>query len=153
MRAAISLALLLKLSLGLTQIHNTQINSVDSLLTSNPKNVVVFIYTDWCKYCHKMKAITLKNQEVINYINKNFYFCALNAESEKPLTLNKHKFKFTPHGNGVGTHDLATALGTINGELNYPTICILNDKHEIIFQYSSYLKTKDFLKVLEASIK
>ena len=144
---------LITFSISFSQVNNLSLNHIDSLLVTNPKNVVIFIYTDWCKYCHKMKATTLKNQEVINYINQNFYFCPLNAESEKPITLNKHKFKFTPNGNGVGLHDLATALGTIDGELNYPTLCILNDKYEIIFQYSSYLKTKEFLKVLEASIK
>ena len=142
-----------KLSIGFSQLKNTSLNKVDSLLLKDPKNIVVFIHTDWCKYCHKMKATTLQNQEVINYLNSNFYFCPLNAETETPILFNHHKFNFIPNGNAVGTHELATALGTINGELNYPTICILNEKYEIIFQYASFLKTKEFLKILEASVK
>ena len=58
------------------------------------------------------------------------------------LVFNKATFQFKPTGNNSGIHELAIQLGTINKQLNYPVLCILNSENEIIFQAQQLLKTE-----------
>lgn len=124
---------------------------LDSIQKTEERNTVVFIYTDWCKYCQQMKNTTFKNDSVINLLNKQFYFVTFNAETKEDITYNKHKFRYKPIGNNTGIHELAEQLGTVNGKLNYPTLCILNKKNEIIFQYGGFISSEEFIEVLKAS--
>jgi hypothetical protein len=67
----------------------------------------------------------------------DFYFIDFNAEEKR--TVVKPLFNSNP-GNTSGTHELAIALGTINKQLHFPVLCVLNSENEIIFQHSGYLK-------------
>jgi hypothetical protein len=40
-------------------------------------------------------------------------------------------------------------LGTINNQISYPVLCVLNYKNEIVFQHNSFLNAKDLLLILE----
>ena len=113
------------------------------------KNIVVFLNTSWCKYCKVMENTTFKNKDVIETLNKDFYFISFNAETPEPITYLNHTFKYKKTGKNVGVHELAQALGTYNGTLSYPTTVILNSKQEIIFQYPYVLNHKRFIKVLK----
>lgn len=96
-----------------------------------------------------MKATTFKNQQIIEKLNSDFYFVDFNAEEKRDITFNNHSFKYLPSGNNVGVHELALQLGTQNNQITYPVLCVLNEKNEIIFQYSNYLSPKDFKLLLE----
>lgn len=96
-----------------------------------------------------MKTTTFKNQEIIEKLNSNFYFIDFNAEEKRDITFNNQIFKYKPSGNNVGVNELALQLGTINGQIVYPILCVLNEKNEIIVQYSNYLSPKDFKLFLE----
>ena len=135
----------------LAQANTFEFHQLDSLQKLEERKTIVFIHTDWCKYCLKMKNTTLKNDSVINALNNNFYYVAFNAENKNDVTFNKHTFKYKPTGNNTGTNELAELLGKVNGKLNYPTICILNNKNEIIFQHSGYITSNEFIEVLKAA--
>lgn len=134
---------------GLAQLNMVQFKQIDSLKTIEKRPVIVFIHTDWCKYCQVMKAKTFKNQQVVLLLNSKFYFVDFNAEEKRKIKFNNAIFNFKPNGNSSGVHELALQLGTINGQINYPTLCILNDKYEIIFQFNSFMNAKDLLEILE----
>lgn len=131
-------------STGFCQLKSRTFEEVDSLAQFQKRKIIVFIHTDWCQYCQRMKNTTFKNQEVIEKLNSDFYFVDLNAEEKRAITFNKHIFKYKPSGNNVGVHELALQLGTLNGQLVYPVLCVLNEQYEIIAQYNSYLKPADF---------
>lgn len=99
-----------------------------------------------------MKATTFKNKEIIETLNSNFYFIDFNAEEKRNIAFNNQIFKFKPSGNNVGVHELALQLGTINNQIVYPVLCVLNENYEIILQYSNYLSPKDF-KLLLAKLE
>lgn len=46
------------------------------------KNVVLFIESDFCPWCKKMKKTTLSNSEVINLLNKKYIFLKLNKDTD-----------------------------------------------------------------------
>lgn len=136
-------------STGFCQLKGRSFEEVDSLQQIQKKKIVVFIHTDWCQFCQRMKSTTFKNQEIIKKLNSDFYFVDLNAEEKRDITFNNQTFKYKPSGNNVGIHELALQLGTMNDQIVYPVLCVLNEKREIILQYNSYLNPKDFKLLLE----
>lgn len=126
---------------------------IDSLQASAPRPMVVFLHTDWCRYCQHMQQTSLRDPAVVALLNERFYFLSLDAESEEPIIFRGHEFLFQKSGNGTGTHSLALALGSNNGQLQYPSLVIMNAQYEIIFQYSSFLDAKALMGILTASIE
>jgi thioredoxin-related protein len=137
---------------GFAQLHSVSLEQIDSLQRIEKRKTIVFIQTDWCSFCHAMKNTTFKNEEIIKELNNTFYFVDFNAEEKRAVVFNKTTFQFKPTGNNSGTHELAIALGTINKQLNFPVLCVLNSENEIVFQHSGYLKPKE-LKLILAKLK
>ncbi|MFV8358761.1 thioredoxin family protein [Flavobacterium sp. LS1P3] len=137
---------------GFAQLQSISFEEIDSLQRIEKRKTIVFIQTDWCQFCHAMKNTTFKNEEIIKELNNTFYFVDFNAEEKRAVVFNETTFQFKPTGNNSGTHELAIALGTINKQLHYPALCVLNSENEIIFQHSGYLKPKE-LKLILAKLK
>lgn len=134
---------------GFAQLKTYSFEEVEKLSKESPKPIVVFIHTSWCKYCKMMEHAAFKNPEIITILNDNFYFISLDAESKNNITFNGHTFKFKPTGQNTGIHELATALATIDGEVVYPTITILDAEFSIVFQKHSFLNAKGLIAILE----
>ncbi|PXY44421.1 thioredoxin family protein [Flavobacterium hydrophilum] len=136
-------------SAGFCQLKSHSFEAIDSLQQIQKRKIIVFIHTNWCQFCQRMKSTVFKNQEIIQKLNSDFYFVDFNAEGKDAVRFNNQTFKYRPTGNNVGVHELALQLGTMNNQIVYPVLCVLNEKYEIIFQYSSYLKPQDFKLLLE----
>ncbi len=134
---------------GFAQLKTYSFEEAEKLAKENPKPFVVFIHTSWCNYCKMMENSTFKNPEVVSLLNTDFYFIPLDAESKKDIHFNNQTFQFIPKGQNTGIHELATALATINSQVVYPTVAILQTDFSIVFQKHSFLNTKDLLIVLE----
>ncbi len=122
---------------------------VEKLHQQKPKPIVVFLHTDWCKFCFGMNKTTFKNNKVIKLLNDNFYFVKFNGEEKKDITFLGKIFTYKPTGTNTGIHQLANELGSKNGRITYPTTIILNSKFEINLQLSGYLNSKDFIRILK----
>jgi thioredoxin-related protein len=137
---------------GFAQFHLVSFDKIDSLQNVEKRKIIVFIQTDWCQFCHAMKNSTFKNEAIIKELNTSFYFIDFNAEEKRTVVFNQTTFQFKPKGNNSGTHELAVALGTVNKQLNFPVLCVLNNENEIVFQHSGYLKSEE-LKLILAKLK
>lgn len=150
MKKTVILLLFLTATLqGFAQLSSIQFEQIDSLQKIQKRKIIVFIHTDWCKFCHAFKSQTLKNKDIIKKLNDNFYFIDFNAEEKRKIVFNNQTFYLKPTGTNSGIHELATELGTFKNQINYPTIAFLNDKNEIIFQHNGFLNTKDFKLYLD----
>ncbi|WP_158839270.1 thioredoxin family protein [Polaribacter sp. L3A8] len=118
-----------------------------------PKPVVIFIYTDWCKFCYAMEKNTFGNKEIIEILNKNFYFIKLNAEEKKDILFLNNTFKYKPTGKNTGIHQLANELASIKNKISYPTSIILNSKFEIELQKSGYINSKKMKSIINRYMK
>src|SRR5680860_958823 len=117
-KAALLLFLMFLYSLGGAQaqvMDALNFQKMDSLQKIEPRPVLVFIHTSWCKYCEAMKHHTFQNQAVKELIEKKFYFVGLNAEEKVDISLQGHTFRYRPTGVGAGQHELAQELGMIAG--------------------------------------
>jgi len=146
---AIVLFVLSVIQSGFAQLKAYSFEQIDSLQRIQNRKTIVFIHTDWCKYCQAMKNTTFKNKEVIKRLNEDFYFITLNAEEKQTITFNTKNFVFKMNGNNSGIHELAYELANLNNQAIFPTICVLNTQNEIIYQESNYLPAKAFLIVLQ----
>ncbi len=131
------------------QLQSYSFPEIDSLQSIEKRHIVIFIHTDWCKYCQVMKNTTFTNDRVFSILNENFWFADLNAEEKEDINFYGHTFRYKPNGSNTGVNELAEQLGTVHGKVSYPTLCILNPDYEIIFQYDQFLTTEELKKVLE----
>ena len=129
-----------------SQIKNHQFKELENLQKSEPRNVIVFIKTDWCSYCKAMDNTTFKNQKATEKINQNFYFINFDAEEKRDIDFAGKTFLYKPTGINTGIHELAETL--TKGKTTYPDLIILNPQNEIIFQYNGYLKSSELLDIL-----
>ena len=133
---------------SISQIKTYNFNQIDSLQKIEKKTVVVFIHTNWCKFCAAMFSTTFKQEDVIKKMNKDFYFIELDAEEKATIALNGYQFKHRQTGTNTGIHELAEHLATIDKTISYPTLCFLNEKYEIIYQQKDYVNAKHLLAIL-----
>jgi thioredoxin-related protein len=110
--------------------------------------VFILIQTNWCKYCGSMKHSMFKNREISALLDKKFYVVLLDAEEKNTINFAGRSFRYQPTGKNVGIHQLAKELGTIHGQISYPSVCFLNEKNEIIFQHAGYLNPEALKKIL-----
>ncbi|WP_339653901.1 thioredoxin family protein [Flavobacterium frigidarium] len=134
---------------GFAQLKTHTFQEAEQLAIQNPKPIVVFIHTEWCTYCKMMENSTFKNKKIIATLNDNYYFVPFDAEFTESITFNNHTFNFQPTGTKTGIHELATALATINGQVVYPTLTILDSEKSIIFQQHSVIRAVDLLSILQ----
>ena len=136
-------------SIGQKKLQTFSFEQLDSLWISNPKPALIFIHTDWCKFCQTMLNTTFKNKEIVQLLNEKYYFIELNGEEKRPIIFRKKTYLFKPTGLTTGEHELANALGSVKGQLSYPTTVIVNPKNEIIFLHDQFLNSKEMQKVLQ----
>jgi thioredoxin-related protein len=134
---------------GFAQLKTYTFEEAEKLAKENPKPFVVFIHTSWCNYCKMMENSTFKNTEIINLLNSDFYFISLDAESKKDIHFNNHTFQFKPKGQNTGIHELAIALATINSQVVYPTLTILDIDYSIKLQKQSFINAKELIAILQ----
>ena len=60
-----------------------------------PKPMLLFLYTDWCKYCKIQENTTFKDEEIVEIMNKEVYAVKFNAESKEEFIF------FDPEGNAL----------------------------------------------------
>jgi thioredoxin-related protein len=121
---------------------------VEKLQQQEPKPILIFTYTDWCKICFGMKKTTLKNEEVIRLLNEKFYLICLNGEEKKDIAFLGKKFKYKPTGVNTGTHELASELSTVKKLITYPTTIILNTAFEIDAQLVGFYNAKKMIRIM-----
>jgi thioredoxin-related protein len=148
-RLILLLICFLSFALSVQAQQSVSFEQLTKLQANEKLPVLVFIQTDWCKFCGLMKQ-TLKNDTTIRQlIKRSFYFVALNGEEQRTITFGGRAFKYKPTGALTGNHELAIALATVKGQLSYPTLCFLNADNEIIYQHVGYLDSPALLETLK----
>lgn len=113
------------------------------LSESNPKKLLIDVYTDWCGWCKKMDKETFTNPEIIKLVNKDFYAIKLDAEQKEDIVYKDFTFKFNPEHGRKGAHELAVSL--LDGRMGYPSLVYLDENQNRITISPGY-KVVDGLK-------
>ncbi len=135
-----------------TSLDAYRFEEVEGLFLKKPKPIVVFIHTDWCKFCHAMQKNTFSNPEVIALLNEEFYFISLDGETKESISFMGAKFTYKPYGSS-GTHQIVKELATVEGSISYPTTAFIDKELGILFQLQGYIPIKRFLNTLFEIVK
>lgn len=122
------------------------------------KKVIIDLYTAWCGWCKRMDASTFKDPGIVQYINKNYYAIKMDAETKEEILFGNTMYKFMvtrqikdQNGKVVkekGTHQLAYALGNVEGRIGYPTLVFLNENMGMIQAIPGYQSTDRLMPML-----
>ena len=142
---------LLLLSGGLTVLQSQDLNwyTIEEALelsASEPRMMVIDVYTDWCGWCKRMDAATFSDSAVAAVLGQYFYPVKLNAEGKKDIVLGDRTYKFVDNGRR-GYHELAAAV--TNGRLSYPTVSVLDKQGRLVNVKAGYQGPDQFSQFLE----
>ena len=110
-----------------------------ALQKDKKKKIIMDVYTNWCGPCKMLDKNTFHNQDVVNYVNKNYYAVKFNGEGKDDITFNGHTFSnpnFDPAraNSRNAIHQLASYL-QISA---YPTIVFFDEKGGVIAPIRGY---------------
>ncbi len=123
--------------------------SMNEALTAqkkNPKKIIMDVYTKWCGPCKLMDKKTFSNNDVIKFINENYYAVKFDAEGTEEV--NYQDFTYTNPNYQEGRkgrnsqHLLAHAL-KVTG---YPSLVFFKEDGELIQTLVGY-KTPEQLEI------
>lgn len=111
----------------------------------NPKKILIEIYTDWCRVCHKLDQLSLSQQHIAEYINENYYPVKFDAESKKPVYFMGQKYEYKRVVNS-GYHTFAYKI--THGRLNYPTLVFMDTDCSIIQSINGFQTPSRLIRIL-----
>lgn len=123
--------------------------ALDSALLKQAKKTLIFLHTDWCKYCEAMKQTSFQDAKLKAYLEENYYFVSFDAESRESVLFAGKEFVFLQNGQGTGSHEMALELMQSIEKPAYPALVFLNEKREIIYVITGYLDADEILSILK----
>ena len=93
------------------------------------KPIFYMVYADWCPHCKNIKATTLKDPEVVSFMNANYVFAGLNFE--KP-----------------GSEDFKTKYNV----KTFPTFLVLDENGQELARFTGELKKDKFLSEVKLAL-
>jgi len=129
-----------------TQLKWHSSNELEKLQAQNPKQVIVDIYTDWCKWCKVMDEQTFTNKALIEYLNKHFYMVKFNAETKENIKFKNSTYSFVNSGR-KGHNQLAQTL--TNGQLAFPSFVVLNEQLNTKQVIRGFKTAEEFKRAIE----
>ncbi|MEE9350218.1 MAG: thioredoxin fold domain-containing protein [Flavobacteriaceae bacterium] len=94
----ITLLLLILFTVKITAQKNTNkinwISFEEALIAqkTNPKKIIMDVYTNWCGPCKLLDKQTFTNKNLVNYVNQNFYAVKFNGEGNEKITYQGQEF-------------------------------------------------------------
>jgi len=125
-------------------LHWISIQDIQDSMEVQEKPILVKIETAWCGYCKKMDKDVFPNKKVSKEMNANYYYVKLDAESKIDFTINDTTYKFVTFPGGRGINQLAKKWGTVDGQIKYPTILILDNNYQVTKLLDGYLPKSSF---------
>lgn len=142
-------AMATEVSLNAQSVELVRFEELSALQQKEERPVLVFLTADWCTYCKRVEQTSFTQKEIVETLNTKFYYVNFNIEQREPIVLGEQIFRFKSSGINTGVHELAEAIGTIDGVLNTPTFIVLNSRFEIMYQYGGFLDSKQIEKLLK----
>ena len=114
----------------------------------DPKPILLKLSTEWCVYCKLQDKQIEKSDSLQKLLHNNFYYIEMDAETKDIISFNGSVYHSRANGLSNGVHELAEALGKVDGQLGYPVIVVLDNSYKMLFRYQGLLGNNELIKVL-----
>lgn len=114
-------------------------------MEQEPRKVMVDVYTDWCGWCKRMDATTMKDPTVVQIVGEDYYAVKLDGEEKDNIDFRGRTFKFVAQGRR-GYHELPAEL--MAGKMSYPTLVFLDEQFNIIQPLPGYKQARQLETIL-----
>ena len=121
------------------QVNWMSIEKAQELQKTNPKNIIMDIYTDWCGPCKLMDKNTFQNQEVAKFLNDNFYAVKFNAEGNSVVNYKGKVYKNPGYKETKSARNSSHNFTRYLGVYGYPTIVFFDKNTNPIAPITGYL--------------
>ncbi len=143
----LSTALLLSfLCFAQEKINWMSIEEAEKASKKEPRKILIDVYTDWCGWCKRMDVDTFQKEEIVSFVNENYYAVKLDAEQKDSIVFKGKTYHFVKKGR-KGYHELAAVF--LQGRMAYPSIVYLDENLNIIKPWPGYKGPKDFKVILD----
>lgn len=126
---------------------------LDSLAAQQQRYTLVFLHTNWCRYCRSMEKKVFTQPSLQALLHEKIFFLPFDAEYPEAVVFAGKTWQFLPRGGGKGRHELALALTTALPSPGYPVLLLLNPALEIVWQHQGFLPAPALEKVLQQALK
>jgi len=126
------------------------LKTAQELNKTQPRPILIDVYTDWCGWCKHMMKTTFSDQGIANYINIYFYPVRFNAETKDTVDFLDKKYINKNMGNR-SPNELAAIL--LEGKMSYPTLVFFNNNYQYKLLAPGYLKVKDIEPILVFTVE
>lgn len=130
-----------------SKINWISLEEADRLRRTEPRKVMIDVYTDWCGWCKRMDRTTFVEPNLVKYVNENYYAVKLDAEQRESITIGGKKYDYDPNMGRRGVHKIAQEL--LQGKMSYPTIVFLDESMNMIQPIPGFMEAKDMQPILE----
>ena len=135
------------------EINWMTLNQALAAQKSEPKKIMMDVYTVWCGPCKLMDKKTFTNPDLVNYVNQFYYAVKFNGEGNEKISFFGNNFENPNYDESRksrrnSTHQFSQFLG-VNG---YPTTIFLSEKGDLITPVVGYLNTHQmelYLKMIK----
>ena len=121
------------------QVNWMSIEKAQELQKTNPKNIIMDVYTDWCGPCKLMDKNTFQNQEVAKFLNDNFYAVKFNAEGNSVVNYKGKVYKNPGYKETKSARNSSHNFSRYLGVYGYPTIVFFDKNANPIAPITGYL--------------
>lgn len=129
------------------EISWTSFEHLNDSLRKERKPLMIYVYTDWCKYCKMQDNSTFNDTELSKYLSSNFYCLKLNAEEKNDIIFLNRTYRFKSSGAGTGQHELAEFLAKENGDVHFPATIFLSTELEFREKLIGFQSVKEIYSV------
>ena len=114
-----------------------KLNELTEKIKSEPKPVIIDLYTNWCYWCKVMDKKTYTSSKVISYINEHFYAVKLDAETKEVVQWNNKEYNFNDN---YKVNDFT--MYVTSGQPGFPTTVIFADEQSEPVSVQGFLEPK-----------
>lgn len=114
------------------------------------KNIVVYFSSEYCIYCRMQEAQIKQYFPLKQRLERDYYFVAGSAESEKPIFFNQMEFINPNPNDPYQVNEFINTYGKDeNGKVAYPLWLYFDKDYRLILRFYGLMRPGNILKVLD----